>query len=75
MLNARITHTFIGQEYGWDHVSDADPALLRQNRRSMMFIIENPGQFPNANFPKAQQIVREIDAFFNDHGAVLEQFA
>ena len=75
MLNARITNTFIGQEYGWDYVSDADPAMLRQNRRSMMFIIENPDQFPNADFPKAHQIVREIDAFFTEHGAVLEQFA
>lgn len=75
MLNARITNTFIGQEYGWDFVSDADPAMLRQNRTSMMDIIHNPDRFPNADFSKAERIVREIDAFFNDHGALLEQFA
>jgi hypothetical protein len=75
MLNARITNTFIGQEYGWDRVSDADPAMLRQNRESMMGVIEHPARFPNADFAKAEKIVRSIDAFFNDHGATLEQFA
>jgi len=75
MLNAQITNTFIGQEYGWDFVSDADPAMLRQNRESMMFVIENPDRFPNADFAKAEQMVREIDTFFNAHGFLLEQFA
>jgi hypothetical protein len=75
MLNAQITNTFIGQEYGWDRVSDADPVMLRQNCDSMMGVLQNPDRFPKADFAKAEQIVRAIDAFFNDHGAMLEQFA
>lgn len=75
MLNARITNTTIGQEYGWDYVSDADPAMLRQNRESLMYVIENADIFPDADFTKASKLIKAIDAFFNDHGAVLEQFA
>ena len=75
MLDAQITHTFIGQEYGWDHVSDADPDMLRQNRECMIRVIENPDQFPNADFAKAEKIVHEIDEFFFQYGDLLSQFA
>lgn len=75
MLDPQITNTFIGQEYGWDRVSDADPDMLRNNRESMMFVINNPERFPNADFAKAGRIVREIDGFFARYGALLEQFA
>lgn len=75
MLNAQITNTFIGREYGWDFVSDADPALLRQNRESLMYVITNADIFPDADFTKASNLIKAIDAFFNDHGTVLEQFA
>jgi hypothetical protein len=75
MLNARITNTLIGQEYGWDFVSDADPAMLRQNRESMMYVIENADIFPDADFTKASNLIKAIDAFFNDYGVLLEQFA
>jgi hypothetical protein len=75
MLDPQITYTFIGQEYGWDRVSDADPAMLRQNRESMMGVLENPGRFPKADFNKCAEIVREIDTFFLRYGDLLTNFA
>lgn len=75
MLDAQITQTFIGQEYGWDHVSDADPAILRTGRESMQFVIDNPSRFPNADFAKAERIVREIDEFFFNYGYLLNEYA
>lgn len=70
----QITHTFIGREYGWDRVSDADPALLRNNREAAMRVINNPDDFPNANFTLCAHTVAEIDAFFAQYPLV-EQFA
>ena len=74
MIDARISHTFIGWEYGWDRVSDADPALLRNNREAAMRVINNPDQFPNADFAACKTLVAEIDAFFAEF-PIVEQFA
>lgn len=75
MLDQQITHTFIGEEYGWDRVSDADPALLRTNREAAMRVINNPDKFPRADFDHIRRHVAAIDEFFAQHGPLLEQFA
>lgn len=75
MIDTQITHTYIGREFMWDRVSDADPAMLRQNRAAMAWVIKNPARYPDADFAKAEQIVRSIDEFFNLYGDLLEQFA
>lgn len=75
MLNTRITDTVIGKIYGWDYLSDVDPELLRNNRKAMILILENPSDFPKADFAHADRVVRAIDALFNEHGDLLDQFA
>ena len=71
-INPQITNTTIGREYGWDHVSDADPALLRHNRECAMNVLLNPDRFPRANFSALEEQVAAIDDFFITHNEVLE---
>lgn len=75
MFDKQITQTPIGQRYQWDRVSDADPELLRNNREAAMRVINNPDQFPKADFAACESMVRDIDDFFAEHGDLLEQFA
>lgn len=74
-IDPQITHTYLGTEYGWDRVSDADPQLLRANREACMNIMANPSKYPEADFNRIGRHVAEIDAFFAAHGALLEKFA
>lgn len=74
-IDPQITSTYIGREYHWDRVSEADPALLRNNREASMRVINNPDQFPKADFAACRLNVAEIDAFFAQYGLLLEQFA
>ena len=50
MNDERITNTFLGREYGWDRVSDANIEMLRHNRECNMNILAHPHKFPNADF-------------------------
>lgn len=75
MIDTQITHTYIGREFMWDRVSDADPELLRNNRTSAMRVLNSPASYPNADFDKCEEMVREIDNFFHCYGSLLDQFA
>lgn len=74
-IDPQITHTFLGQEYHWDRVSDADPALLRTNREASMNVLTNPSKYPHADFTRIARHVIAIDEFFAEHAALLEKFA
>lgn len=73
-IDPQITHTFIGRTYGWDRVSDADPAILRSNREAAMRVLTNSDDFPLADRPACEALVAEIDVFFATFPFV-EQFA
>lgn len=75
VLDPQITQSYIGQEYGWDRVSDVDLDMLRQNRESMMNVLANPTQFPKADLTACNRKVVEIDAFIAQYGDLLVQFA
>ena len=70
-INPQITNTLIGREYGWDHVSDADPALLHQNRECAMNVLLNPDRFPRADFAALEEMIAAIDNFLIAHSEVL----
>jgi hypothetical protein len=74
-LNARITLTPIGREYGWDRLAEVDLELLQTNRAAKMNVIERPGNFPNADIEAVKQQVRDIDAFMSQYGELLVEFA
>lgn len=71
MLDERIADTFIGQKYGWNRVSDADPRRLREDRRTHLAIVINGG----ADSEQAAKLVRAIDEFFYSYGDLVELFA
>lgn len=75
MIDEQISHTPIGREFMWDRLSDVDVSLLRNNRESSMRVINNPDQFPNADFDACRTLVLEIDAFMAQYGPLLSQFA
>lgn len=75
MMDAQITRSYIGEEFGWDHLSDVDLDLLRNNRASMMNVLANPTQFPKADLVACNRKVVEIDAFMAQYGPLLVQFA
>lgn len=75
MMDDQITRSYIGEEFGWDRLSDVDLDLLRNNREAAMRVITNPTQFPNADFPACRTKVTEIDAFMAQYGPLLVQFA
>jgi len=74
-LNAFITNTPIGREYGWDRLAEVDLELLQNNRAAKMSVIERPGNFPNADTDACKRQVRDIDAFMSEYGELLVEFA
>lgn len=74
-MDAQITQTFIGAEYGWDRLSEVKLDILQTNREASMRVINNPHQFPNADFDHCRLHVAEIDAFVAQYGPLLVQFA
>lgn len=62
-LRTRISHTWVGQEYGWDFADQADVTLLRENLRAAELILLNPRRFPHAPQSQVQKVIAEIVAF------------
>jgi len=74
MGNAQITNTAIGREFQWDRLSDVQLDVLESSRIAAINILNNPSQFPLADFDKAAKRVRDIDAFMQDFGDALVEF-
>lgn len=74
MCNAQISNTPIGREFQWDRLSDVQLDVLESSRIAAINILNNPSQFPLADFDKAAQRVRDIDAFMQDFGDALVGF-
>lgn len=75
MLDERITNTFIGREYGWDRVSEANVEMLRHSRECGMNVLTNPDKFPKADFDHIEKHVAAIDEFLTRYDAFVGQFA
>lgn len=54
----RVTHTLLGEEYGWDSFADINWPMLRQNRDCMENVLSHPEQFPRANVPSGGEVRR-----------------
>lgn len=67
----RITHTPIGQEYGWDTLAEVDGDLLVNNHQAMRRIVENPEQFPDADHAAAERKANMIEDFLLDYSEPL----
>ena len=66
-MNRNITHTAIGRDYGWDRLSDVDGDMLANNHPAMLRIVENPDQFPDADFAEAERKLVEIEDFLVEY--------
>lgn len=59
----RVTHTLLGEEYGWDSFADINWPMLRQNRDCMENVLSHPEQFPRANVPVLEARFDALDEF------------
>lgn len=58
-----LTNTWIGQYFSWDEHCQVNYAMLRANLRAGKIVLENPADFPRANFAAIERKVAEIEDF------------
>lgn len=63
----RITHTWLGAEYGWDTVAQVDWRLLRNNLSCAQNILANPAKFPKADKVALSERVHDLEVFIALH--------
>ena len=74
-MNKRITDTPIGQEFGWDHLSDVEGDVLVSSHQAAIRVLENPDQFPGADRVAVLKRAEAIEDFLFDHAEDLAQLA
>ena len=64
----RIENKYIRDEYQWDLVSEVKWDLLRHNLERANHILDNPEDFPRANFAAVETASAELFTFLASHG-------
>lgn len=64
----RIENKYVRDEYQWDLMSEVKWDLLRQNLEVANNILDNPEDFPRADFAAVETRSAELFTFLASHG-------
>lgn len=64
----RIESKYVRDEYQWDLMSEVKWDLLRQNLEAANNILDNPEDFPRADFAAVEARSAELFTFLASHG-------